>query len=73
MADGIELGKAYVQIVPSAQGIKSALTEMFDEETDEVVAAIETGALGAGHHRQHFQRPERRSRQCRRQRGPDGR
>ena len=23
MADGIELGKAYVQIVPSAQGIKS--------------------------------------------------
>ena len=24
MADGIELGKAYVQIVPSAQGIKSA-------------------------------------------------
>lgn len=34
MADVIELGKAYVQIVPSAQGIKSALTEMFDEETD---------------------------------------
>ena len=34
MAGGIELGKAYVQIVPSAQGIKSALTEMFDEETD---------------------------------------
>lgn len=34
MADGIELGKAYVQIVPSALGIKSALTEMFDEETD---------------------------------------
>lgn len=34
MADGIELGKAYVQIVPSAQGIKSALTETFDEETD---------------------------------------
>ena len=34
MADGLELGKAYVQIVPSAQGIKSALTEMFDEETD---------------------------------------
>lgn len=34
MADEIELGKAYVQIVPSAQGIKSALTEMFDEETD---------------------------------------
>lgn len=34
MADGIELGKAYVQIVPSAQGIKSALTEMFDEETE---------------------------------------
>ena len=26
MTDGIELGKAYVQIVPSAQGIKSALT-----------------------------------------------
>lgn len=36
MADGIELGKAYVQIVPSAQGIKSALTEMFDEETDDL-------------------------------------
>lgn len=34
MADGIELAKAYVQIVPSAQGIKSALTEMFDEETE---------------------------------------
>lgn len=34
MADGIELGKAYVQIVPSAHGIKSALTEMFDEETE---------------------------------------
>ena len=34
MTDGIELGKAYVQIVPSAQGIKSALTEMFDEETE---------------------------------------
>lgn len=34
MAGGIELGKAYVQIVPSAQGIKSALTEMFDEETE---------------------------------------
>ena len=34
MPDGIELAKAYVQIVPSAQGIKSALTEMFDEETD---------------------------------------
>ena len=34
MADRIELGKAYVQIVPSAQGIKSALTEMFDEETE---------------------------------------
>lgn len=34
MADGIELGKAYVQIVPLAQGIKSALTEMFDEETE---------------------------------------
>ena len=29
-----ELGKAYVQIVPSAQGIKSALTDIFDEETD---------------------------------------
>ena len=33
MADGIELGKAYVQIVPSAQASKR-LTEMFDEETD---------------------------------------
>lgn len=34
MADKIEMAKAYVQIVPSAEGIKSALTDIFDEETD---------------------------------------
>ena len=34
MADGIELGKAYVQIIPSAEGIKAALTDIFGEETD---------------------------------------
>lgn len=34
MADHIEMAKAYVQIVPSAQGIKGALQDMFDEETD---------------------------------------
>ena len=33
-ADHIEMAKAYVQIVPSAQGIKGALQDMFDEETD---------------------------------------
>ena len=27
MADGIELGKAYVQIVPSAMGIKDSFAE----------------------------------------------
>ena len=30
----IEMAKAYVQIVPSAQGIKSALTEVFGSETE---------------------------------------
>lgn len=34
MADNIEMAKAYVQIVPSAQGIKGALEEMFGKETD---------------------------------------
>ena len=34
MADKIEMAKAYVQIVPSAEGIRSALTDIFDEETD---------------------------------------
>ena len=28
MADGIELGKAYVQIVPSAKGIKDSIAAM---------------------------------------------
>lgn len=34
MADRIEMAKAYVQIVPSAQGIKGALEDVFGKETD---------------------------------------
>lgn len=34
MADHIEMAKAYVQIVPSAQGIKSMLEDVFGKETD---------------------------------------
>ena len=34
MSEGIEMAKAYVQIVPSAQGIRAALTDIFGEETD---------------------------------------
>lgn len=34
MADHIEMAKAYVQIVPSAQGIKVALEDVFGKETD---------------------------------------
>lgn len=34
MADHIEMAKAYVQIVPSAQGIKGALENVFGKETD---------------------------------------
>ncbi len=34
MADNLEMAKAYVQIVPSAEGVRSALTDIFDEETD---------------------------------------
>ena len=34
MSDKIEMAKAYVQIVPSAEGIKAALTDVFDEETE---------------------------------------
>lgn len=34
MADHIEMAKAYVQIVPSAQGIKGALEDVFGKETD---------------------------------------
>ena len=34
MSEGIEMAKAYVQIVPSAQGIRAALTDVFGEETD---------------------------------------
>lgn len=34
MPDKIEMAKAYVQIVPSAEGIRAALTDVFDEETD---------------------------------------
>ena len=33
MADGIELGKAYVQIVPSAKGIKDSITEELGGES----------------------------------------
>ena len=50
MADGIELGKAYVQIVPSAQGIKSALTEMFDEETEALASRPAEHWSEAGRH-----------------------
>ena len=31
MADGIELAKAYVQIIPSAKGIKGSLTSALDQ------------------------------------------
>ena len=34
MPDKIEMAKAYVQIVPSAQGIKGALEDVFGKETD---------------------------------------
>lgn len=34
MEDHIEMAKAYVQIVPSAQGIKGALEDVFGKETD---------------------------------------
>ena len=34
ISDKIEMAKAYVQIVPSAEGIRAALTDVFDEETD---------------------------------------
>jgi len=34
VADHIEMAKAYVQIVPSAQGIKGALENVFGKETD---------------------------------------
>jgi len=34
VADHIEMAKAYVQIVPSAQGIKGALEDVFGKETD---------------------------------------
>ena len=33
------MAKAYVQIVPSAQGIRAALTDVFGEETDVVFAS----------------------------------
>ena len=32
MADGIELGKAYVQIVPSAQGITGSISSVLNGE-----------------------------------------
>ena len=40
MADHIEMAKAYVQIVPSADGIRAALTDVFDEETDSLGANV---------------------------------
>lgn len=40
MPDKIEMAKAYVQIVPSAQGIRAALTDVFDEETDGLGAKV---------------------------------
>ncbi len=33
MADGIELGKAYVQIVPSAKGIKDSIAKELGGES----------------------------------------
>ena len=41
MPDQIEMAKAYVQIVPSADGIRAALTDVFDEETDGLGAKID--------------------------------
>lgn len=40
MPDKIEMAKAYVQIVPSADGIRAALTDVFDEETDSLGAKV---------------------------------
>ena len=40
MPDKIEMAKAYVQIVPSADGIRAALTDVFDEETDGLGAKV---------------------------------
>ena len=40
MSDKIEMAKAYVQIVPSADGIRAALTDVFDEETDGLGAKV---------------------------------
>ena len=40
MPDKIEVAKAYVQIVPSADGIRAALTDVFDEETDGLGAKV---------------------------------
>ena len=40
MPDKIEMAKAYVQIVPSADGIRDALTDVFDEETDGLGAKV---------------------------------
>ena len=40
MPDKIEMAKAYVQIVPSADGIRAALTDIFDEETDGLGAKV---------------------------------
>ena len=42
MADGIELGKAYVQIVPSAKGIKDSIVEELGE-----IIAVEPSGDGA--------------------------
>ena len=38
MADGIELGKAYVQIVPSAKGIKDSIVEELGGESARAVS-----------------------------------
>ena len=40
MSDKIEMAKAYVQIVPSAEGIRAALIDVFDEETDGLGAKV---------------------------------
>ena len=48
MADGIELGKAYVQIVPSAKGIKDSIAEELGGESSragESAGQLFTGKL----------------------------
>lgn len=43
MADGIELGKAYVQIVPSAQGITGSISSVLNGEAASAGDSAEGG------------------------------